>query len=270
MDDSYPKYLYKYRSLATPEDIKHTTEIFEDHTLYLAGAEQYNDPFECRFTLSLDATDDEKTKKFKMGLVEQNPGLPESEAAAQAQRMLDPNPILTKEWEANLEQELVNKYRKTMGLLSLTAKNDDTLMWSHYADAHQGICLEFDTEVASVISKAANVRYQKPFPVVRYFTMSPDDFAYAMLLTKDSAWEYEAEWRVFAVDQARTSVPFPPQALSGVILGAHLDSNRRDQILELLRQRNQPIRVHQMHIHKGEYRLCMEEDAYQVGHTLGA
>lgn len=260
-----PRFLYRYRSLAADRDFKRAADIIRDHNLYLAAAEQYNDPFECRFTLSLDATDDEKTKKFKMGLMEQNPELPESEATAQAQRMLDPNPTLTEEWEANLEHNLVNKYRKTMGLLSLTAKNDDTLMWSHYADAHQGICLEFDTEVASVVSKAAKVRYQKPFPVVRYFTMSPDDFAYAMLLTKNFAWEYEAEWRVFAVDQARTSVPFPPEALTGVILGAHLDSNRRNQILELLRQRNQPIRVHQMHIHKGEYRLFMEEDTYQVG-----
>ena len=29
------------------------------------------------------------------------------------------------------------------GILSLCAKNDDILMWSHYASSHRGICLEF-------------------------------------------------------------------------------------------------------------------------------
>ena len=30
------------------------------------------------------------------------------------------------------------------GIACFTTKNDNTLLWSHYADEHQGICLEFD------------------------------------------------------------------------------------------------------------------------------
>ena len=260
-----PKRLYRYQSLATTQLVEYSAQIIRDHKLYLASAEQYNDPFEGRYTLSLAATDEERFRKFKAGLLDQ--GRPEAAAVAEAQRMVDhPDPTLTDGWEDSVETELVAKYRSSIGLLSLTAKYDDTLMWSYYADAHKGICFEFDTEVQSVISSAAPVRYQALFPELRFFMMNPEEMAYAIALTKNSAWAHEAEWRVIAIDQAGTSPSFPPEALTAVILGAQIESDRQAQILELLGQRGVPVRVDRMAIAPGEYRLSVQKEAHQVGH----
>ena len=45
-------------------------------------------------------------------------------------------------------------------------------MGAHYADAHHGICLEFDTMVAegsNPLAAALQVNYQADFPVLRFF-----------------------------------------------------------------------------------------------------
>lgn len=38
----------------------------------------------------------------------------------------------------------LKNFRDTMGVLSLTKRFDNQLMWAHYADSHKGIVLEFD------------------------------------------------------------------------------------------------------------------------------
>ena len=99
------------------------------------------------------------------------------------------------------------------------------------------------------------VRYQDPIPVADYFRTDATDAAAAMTLTKSSSWRYEDEWRVMIAEEGRTQVDFPPEALTAVTFGAHLQSDRKGQPLDLLAQRDQPIRVHRMEINPANYRL---------------
>jgi hypothetical protein len=117
-----------------------------------------------------------------------------------------------------------------------------TLMWSHYAGNHRGICLEFGID-NPLFAKALSVIYQPKYPV-----WSPMDFeaqqtrAMEMLLTKAVEWGYEREYRIITlhnneldtplhVDE-KGRLPLPPGSLKSVIAGCQADYDAVNAIVK--------------------------------------
>lgn len=102
------------------------------------------------------------------------------------------------------------------------------LMWSHYADKHKGICLEFSTH-NDVMCCPLRVDYPEQFPVVRaYSTDSAENLR--PLLTKANVWAYEHEYRLIAQERSTATgggtlitdnsyLKLPKNALLSVIVG---------------------------------------------------
>ena len=84
--------------------------------------------------------------------------------------------------------------------------------WSHYAEGHRGVVLQFDSQAfsAALISKESRnklpndriipgifykVKYRKR--LIRLNNYEPYQFVKGPLLNKSRAWEYEREFRVF-------------------------------------------------------------------------
>ena len=96
------------------------------------------------------------------------------------------------------------------------------LMWGHYADKHQGFCLEYDISLfPHDLSFAMPVIYtKKPFDASILVDKKglKDQYArYCPLLFKSSDWAYEKEWRIILKNQNYT-VPYI-RAVSGAITG---------------------------------------------------
>jgi hypothetical protein len=108
--------LFKYRSLREPNRT-YTSRIITEQCIYYAAPRQLNDPFDCDVCVRMDGA----------GLSAH--GLPASRAA---------------EIKAYAEKWLRDVTNSTIAVLSLCRVNDDVQMWSHYADGHAGICLEFN------------------------------------------------------------------------------------------------------------------------------
>jgi len=94
-------------------------------------------------------------------------------------------------------------------VLCVSEKNDNLVMWSHYADEHKGVCLRLNCikEIDNVLNAARKVTYQDEFPFfptldeyVKNLTGEhPIDFSellYEIPYVKHMGWEYEDEWRV--------------------------------------------------------------------------
>lgn len=81
------------------------------------------------------------------------------------------------------------------GILSLATCWKNHLMWSHYANHHKGICIEFSSSV-DVFRVALPITYVKELPVILRPSDSTDELLRKALLTKAECWAYEQEWRV--------------------------------------------------------------------------
>jgi hypothetical protein len=84
------------------------------------------------------------------------------------------------------------------GMLCFSAKWNNPVLWSHYAEKHRGLALGFDIPNNSL----AQVMYQRvraPYDPAAIEAGGPAAEAYMLrpLTTKFSHWRYEGEWRAF-------------------------------------------------------------------------
>ncbi len=87
------------------------------------------------------------------------------------------------------------------GILCLSESYNNILMWSHYADKHQGIVIGLKTEKFTGLKK---VKYEDQRPLIPLHCMTydttPSEYEQAILqvlTTKSNDWKYESEWRIF-------------------------------------------------------------------------
>jgi hypothetical protein len=87
-----------------------------------------------------------------------------------------------------------------LGILSLSERRDNLLMWAHYAASHTGLVIGIDTTHDWFRRPRASASTEPRFRPVKYSServskvvaeLSPID----LFFTKSSDWSYESEWR---------------------------------------------------------------------------
>ena len=139
---------------------------------------------------------------------------------------------------------------------------DDTnrLMWSHYADSHQGFCIEYDFSTVPDDLLPLPVIYTETRPKMPWkaaLSMSSESMheanrAFMMaLLTKDEAWAYEHEWRMIISSMMDPRLKMPP--ISCVYLGTQCSEENKETVIKLAEHKG--FQVRQMVVDRGEYAL---------------
>lgn len=112
----------------------------------------------------------------------------------------------------------------TMKISCFSENRDSLLMWAYYANAHKGVCLEFDLKNDMVLSKHCHkVQYTKHFDV--------GDFSYTYF-AKGEQWQHEQEWRVvnngFEYEHTDT--------LKAIYLGFKMDDDEKMEFVRLAKE----------------------------------
>lgn len=130
----------------------------------------------------------------------------------------------------------------------LTESPCNRLMWSHYADNHRGLCIEYDFSAFDPFTAGVTfspVIYSQKRPQVSEKLLINVDsdhldrqdyrFLTSTLFTKDSVWQYESEWRIAKgvhMDTLSSSPYFeftmPP--ITAVYFGAAIDDSYKGQV----------------------------------------
>ncbi|GFE72354.1 hypothetical protein NTCA1_00030 [Novosphingobium sp. TCA1] len=137
--------------------------------------------------------------------------------------------------EKIVQQEVLAKIRNLLdldfgkqGVLSLSEKWDEPLLWSHYADQHRGICIEYDAAAANT-SGLGKVDYRAPRALrandLYQWKVNGDAAARkraydGYFFAKADDWEYEREWRDIAEQAGLNPSPFK---ISAIYIGMRCD-----------------------------------------------
>jgi hypothetical protein len=97
--------------------------------------------------------------------------------------------------------EFVDRLNKQFGMISYSAELSDPVIWSHYADKHKGIALEFEQ---SPVEELLPIAYCHALPTfdVTSFLENGSDANYTLSVLKmahgrkSPSWAYEKEYRV--------------------------------------------------------------------------
>ena len=216
MKPLYPKSLYKYRSFSI-----RTLRLLAQAEIYYSDPANFNDPLDCNPTIEIDLDRPDLVKLFlKMRAAQlRKTGKIVAEARATAKDDYERIFYNAKEYGHPDRDPRANKYllgliadeihddlvadMKPYGVLSLSARWDNPLLWSHYADQHRGVCIEYDTgEIdhpglrAVTYGGARSIKTSDLFhwKIAKNKNVGQEIFD-KCFLTKASDWHYEREWR---------------------------------------------------------------------------
>ena len=231
--------LFKYFSRDTEK-----LEWFINGLVLLTPPEYFNDPWD--FAASFEAWGDP-------GLKEQCP-FSSSFDAKQFKQFREA--MTGTEFRAGESRDYQKQIGKIIGVLCLTEKSMDRLMWAHYAESHCGFVAEFrhdneETEYGrrwrigpfGVAGKVSYPKYPKQPPTCKRDLSNITE----VLWTKHSQWEYEQEWRVVqshteaTPHQAnngsqRSLLKFEPCDLHRVIFGLRVCQNVEARLKDMLKR----------------------------------
>jgi len=156
----------------------------------------------------------------------------------------------------NLNDKIFNVIDNQFGVASLTTSFNNPLMWSHYANSHKGICIEYDLSeelknVESLKSLLIPVRYLNERVTIDYTLMDKIDlnnilakgkndilkFFISGLYTKHDVWKYEDEWRsIIPVKQGNRNIQLGK--ISALYLGNKMEEATTNMIINLINKSN--------------------------------
>ncbi|HWZ21683.1 MAG TPA: DUF2971 domain-containing protein, partial [Cytophagaceae bacterium] len=150
--------------------------------------------------------------------------------------------------------------KERIRLCSFSERNDSLLMWSHYADSHKGITLEYDVSKNDKIGAYLEPVYytNKMFDITPFFGKSKDMLPVKMAaITKAEDWQYEKEWRLtFPIFDGNPNGFYKIGNPVAIYLGARFEENllqHKETLLKIARKENIPI--YKMDMHNSEFRI---------------
>jgi len=131
-------------------------------------------------------------------------------------------------------------------------------MWSLYSDSHRGFCIEFDPSPEHTLFwEAFKVIYQEEYPTVNIMDIGKADEFRKALLTKSIHWKNREEWRILKTEQEGGPglKEFLPELLTGVIIGALMRDEDRNNLLTWIKQYPTKINIYQAKLNERKYQL---------------
>ena len=251
-------------------------DTLENNKLCFSTAHKFNDPFELKPYVKAICTteylEELHTEKSSAALAKAYKELPRAQRKAfsfkKFEKMYDSYEVVNEASKrmAALTPMAANSALSTLanntGILCLTKQPDNLLMWSHYAESHQGFVIEFDEESCFFNQKRSDndefghlreVIYQQARPSI----VLSNTHASELLLTKGLIWAPEEEWRML---WPRSNDPgesylldFPSSAVKSVILGCNMTKNNKEKIFGIINSEKYA------HAECIEYKLCEKE-----------
>lgn len=175
----------------------------------------------------------------------------------------------------NQIENVIDTIRKSLGdvvgITCFSEAPDNMLMWSHYAQKHTGICVEYDfSKMFSTVpnSLLLPVEYsnRRPLLPIEKVMQCVDGKVLVdqskmteiipallkSLAVKSDIWGYEREWRhiVFVNEVPNRLVQLP--IISRIIMGMNIDPENRRKIINIAKKKHIPVFCTQLKTDKYE------------------
>ncbi len=260
--------LYKYRSFG----VNSLRELCQSE-VYFSDPKKFNDPLDCSPTLANDVCLSELeelchrmiTKQFNKEKADRD--IQEYRYLSTEYGDYRTNPEVQTYYINMLTDEVKRQLDTTMknrGILSLSNKWNSPLMWSHYADEHKGICIEYDISRA-VCTKPKMVDYNcgrkiQISSLIQWIFYNSEEalkeIEHKYFYAKARQWNYEEEWRYISETQGPASTPFH---LSGIYFGMRCEVSVISSIVKLLNGTESNLKFYHVYGSQDSFELLRRE-----------
>ena len=248
-----PKHLYKYCGFNV-----NTLRLLSEAEVYYASPSSFNDPLDSNPTIQIDVDRSDLEKVLYAMLVS-------SAGKDEALKQIDNHRYMSTEYgDYKSDPETNDYYMRRLarhvnallhaefgkrGVFSLAAMWDNPLMWSHYADEHRGLCVEFDL-VDTAFENLRAVDYRRPRSIkvsdilewkVRRSKAAHSLIEETFFVAKAPQWRYEREWRDVATEAGARPAP---ARVSAIHFGLRCDTSVVTTLVKLHSKSEHPVKFY--------------------------
>lgn len=241
-----------------------------NHEIYYKTKDQVNDPFEFLFVPSFEATTEEKIRAYAAYLKKYQNYSDQMAVAIASSEYIGKTEIQVKRKE-NAQLMQLQKMINNTAFFCLSETPDNILLWSHYADCHRGVCIEFTTDISKkphILWNADNKNAEPTsmiyagndeLPVMNFYKDDWEQIVTTIFKTKSKQWKYEGEYRSIQVNAGKGLKKIPAGLISGVILGLNVSEDDKKFILNLRKQSSTPIKIKKASREVSLYKIRIED-----------
>ncbi|BDU70805.1 hypothetical protein GETHOR_29060 [Geothrix oryzae] len=236
------KYLYKYMPFTT-----NTVTALVNKKFWCSKPENFNDPLDCglRLLSVMSKAAFILANEDLLRLARERKNEKAVRVLSKLLRELKHSKIQPDELINYLAEKRSAGYAKELqeiGILSLSEVNDNILMWSHYAEQHHGLCVEFlrsEGNDLAINEKTLPIRYsiKKPEIAVDELVLGDDslkkEIRRSLIYTKSNDWSYEREWRLI-VEKGNIAADINSQ-ITSIIFGFKMPIPQRITLYNILK-----------------------------------
>lgn len=217
-----PEYLYKFRKIDSFSE-----DILCHNSIYLSSPQHFNDPFDS--SVDLIKIPDEKTAKTLYNKLNQE--IKKEISNFNVFKNNEYDYWAHKIW---MMKEINVKLNK-IGVCCFSCENNNILAWSHYANQHKGICIQFKPNYNKFpFNQILKVTYDITKPQVPFESESYDN----IIKVKFNDWHYESEYRIIDYNKSNCSIAIDPSEITGVILGYKSSQAESNTIINWIKRSN--------------------------------
>ncbi|WP_296883471.1 DUF2971 domain-containing protein [uncultured Methanobrevibacter sp.] len=261
-DKHFPKELFRYRHLDSSEEVeksKHVDALINEK-IYLTEPYILNDPYDSAFSIDIE--------KFKQNILKNSEQKIKEEYVKKIFEQINIDIQLLEDIDALYEdmnidmsgmyelienetnqfytEYLKNEIKFRISCFSETSKS--ILMWSHYANEHQGFCIGYDSleMEEKTRKKIYPVFYHEEFfPNIKTENELENKQFNSLIKYKD--WKYEKEWRLISYEKFLHLKP------SKIYLGVRFNKENLDFFKDIAVEKN--CDLYQMDLNYSKYAL---------------
>jgi hypothetical protein len=243
--------------MATEEDQRRLRQVVVENKIYFPPAKFFNDPFDLHPVFDLAAPRHVQRKDYER-LSKKFDGLGRAERRKEARRVMKTSmaPKNIRATTRAIQDQHARVITESVGVLCVCRKGDDILMWSHYADSHRGLCLEFDG-MSRFMAHAQEVKYSKTREPIRPYFETQEQMMEKALLTKSDRWAYEDEYRLLRYKDGPGLVEFRPHNLTGIIMGANATDATIGLVKSWISYRTEPLMLYSAQVSPTQFEIVI-------------
>ncbi|TQI71117.1 Protein of unknown function (DUF2971) [Gramella sp. Hel_I_59] len=235
--------IYKYKDFKE----EYSKKILLENELFLSSLISFNDPFDCKIPPCLELLETKErafeyaerilsNQKLKILL----DGQDFEKVSENYKNSMWKNPEII---QKNISEVSIDTQSKILGILCLTKKWNDILMWSHYGQNHQGICYGFDFKSITNSKNfhyGGSVKYTNTYPLIDPIDAILPETYKLQTHYKAKKWKYEKEYRLVKIyDQdiepfsEQRKFKIPDSFFKEIIIGAEFPNNEIQKIIDI-------------------------------------
>ena len=246
-------FLYKYTSS------ENAILLLENKKLHFSSPLNFNDPYDCH-PLLVKITDEYiynviKNSEYKYIL--------NTKGFTRSPVYLN----FLKNFCKIQEKEVKKSILPHVKITCFSEEKNNTLMWSHYASNHSGVCFEFDAQAMIIYfgnqTKTRSLpsylflkaTYESKRRNYVYDSTSDTDSLLMWLKTKSIKWQYENEIRLTSLRWEENLLSIPPDLISRLFLGSQISEEHEERIIYLCRTNFPDTEIYKIDLSDSDFEL---------------